>query len=184
MIAALLAMLVASAPDPVAAACPDDAKWVGHAPPHGISYACVREVDGEQVRHGWAVDYHHETGRRIAACEYRDGRLHGRCSRFTPEGLIVKRGSFIAGVPVGWHWRWDALAVSDDERARALSRLLEDWEVPATDFDRLAEHVHAHYDRVVDDIRNAERVCGERHCIAAGKVDGRGVIAIHLPTPG
>lgn len=184
MIAVLLAILVAPPPpQPVVATCPDDARWVGHAPPHGHGYACVREVDGVQVRHGWAVDYHHETARIIAECEYREGRLHGRCSRYTPEGRVIQRGRFAAGVPVGWHWRWDALPTAKAERAEALTRLLDEWEVPATEHERLGAHVLASYDRAVDDIRDAAQICGETHCMAAGNVAGRRVIAIRLPTP-
>lgn len=167
----------------VHAGCPDDATWIGHEPPHGLGYACVREIDGTKVRHGWAVDYHHETKLKIAECEYRDGRLHGRCSRYTPEGRIVQRGMFEAGIPVGWHWRWDALPTARDERPAALARLFEEWEVPATDHDRFTEHVLASYDRVAADIREAPRLCGDTHCVAAARVDGRRVIAIHLPRP-
>lgn len=181
MIAVLIAILVAPPPDPTRAGCPDDATWVGHAPPHGLGYACMREVDGVRVRHGWAVDYHHETARRIAECEYRDGRLHGRCSRYTPEGRVVQRGTFAAGVPVGWHWRWDALPTAKAERHVALARLLDEWQVPATEHDRMTVHVLAHCDRTFGDIRDAPQFCGERHCISAGKVDSRRVIAIHLP---
>lgn len=175
MIATLLLLL--------AVECPDDAKWIGQAPPHGLGYACVREVDGAFVRHGWAVDYHHETKRKIAECEYRDGRLHGRCSRYTPEGRVMQRGMFEGGVPVGWHWRWDALPTAKDERPAALARLFDEWEVPATDHDRFAEHVLASCDRVVADIREAAQICGDTHCVAAGKVDNRRVIAMRLPRP-
>jgi hypothetical protein len=180
-LAAWLSVPAPVPPDPRHSACPDGGEWVGYAPPHGHGYACMRERGGLPVRHGWAVTYHPETRRKIAECEYRDGLEHGHCSVYSADGRVLRRGMFDDGIAVGYHFRWDALPRAAAERVAALEQLLTEWEVPATELERLRDHVLAHYDSPLDDLRNSVQRCGERHCVSAGRIAGRNVIAIRLP---
>lgn len=185
-LAAWLSVPAPVPPDPQRSVCPDGGRWVGHAPPHGNGYACMRDLGGFPVKHGWAVTYHPQTKRKIAECEYRDGLEHGHCSDYGADGLLLRRGMFDAGRPVGYHFRWDALPrVADGRdagpRVAALEQLLTEWDVPATEVLRLRDHVLAHYESPIGDLRNSVQLCGERHCLSAGRIAGRNVIAIRLP---
>jgi hypothetical protein len=188
-VALLAALLVApgtAGVDPFAAeseACPDGATWRGQPPPAGDGHRCVLEREGQEVLHGWSVRFDPETGIKREECEYRQGQLDGRCSRYAEDGRPLTRGFYRQGVAVGFHFVWEPLADAPPEpraRRRVLLGLFEALSVPQPDVPVLAQHVLDHYDVLFDDIRNAPQVCAPSLCVSTGTVGGRALLALEI----
>lgn len=186
LLAALLVAPGAAGVDPFPedpGACPDGATWRGQPPPVGDGYRCVLEREGQEVLHGWSVRFDAETGLKREECEYRQGQLDGRCSRYGEDGRPLTRGFYRQGVAVGFHFVWEPLADVPPEpkaRRRALQGLFEALSVPGADVPVLAQHVLDHHDVPLDDIRNAPQVCAPTLCASAATVGGRPLLALEL----
>jgi hypothetical protein len=164
--------------------CPDGGKWYGHAPPHGFVYYCGIEQNGELVKHGWSVSYH-PSGKIAEACEYRNGKLDGRCSKYDVDGSLRTRGTHRAGVPVGFQWFWGVRlgeAAEPQKRRVILEDVFTEFQLGA-DIPVLAQHVLDHCDSALDDIRNAPQVCTPALCVSAATIDDKIVIALQYEPP-
>lgn len=168
--------------------CPDGGTWHGHAPPHGDAYFCGSSTEeGFIVKNGWYVGYH-EGGTKREECEYRQGKRHGRCTLYAEDGRRTSRGFFADGQRTGFSWFWDALVdvPADDTVARraATEDLLLELGAGEEDVGTLGQRVLDTYAKTVSDIRMVAPVCVTSMCVAAGTVDGRGILAVELaPAP-
>lgn len=167
--------------------CPGGGEWLGAAPPEGSGYYCGQQRDGVLEKNGWAVSFDEASGRKVEACQYKNGLRDGRCTHYDEAGRISHRGFYRAGVPVHFQFFWDVLRKTPadplPDRRAEVEAVATAVGGDAKDVGALALFVLDRYDVPAEDIRSAERLCAPSLCVSAGRVDDRNLVAFQIAPP-
>ncbi len=101
----LLLLAVALAACKTAPTCPPGTRLVGDPPPKGSEIACVKTVNGADVKEGPYVLYH-EDGSKMIQGEYHDGKQSGEWTMWYDNGQKKSVDHYKDGVQDGEHTGW------------------------------------------------------------------------------
>lgn len=101
----LLFLIATLAACKTAPSCPPGTRLVGDPPPNGSEIACVKTVNGADVKEGPYVLYH-EDGSKMIQGEYLDGKQNGEWTMWYDNGQKKSVDHYKDGVQDGEHTGW------------------------------------------------------------------------------
>jgi hypothetical protein len=102
---ALLLLVASLAACKAAPSCPSGSHLVGDPPPNGSETACVKTVNGQDVKDGPYVVYH-DDGSKMMQGEYQDGKQNGEWTMWYDNGQKKSVDHYKDGVQDGEHTGW------------------------------------------------------------------------------
>jgi antitoxin component YwqK of YwqJK toxin-antitoxin module len=102
---AMLILAATLAACKAAPTCPPGSRLVGDPPPNGSETACVKTVDGADVKDGPYTVYH-DDGSKMMQGEYRDGKQNGEWTMWYDNGQKKSVDHYKDGVQDGEHTGW------------------------------------------------------------------------------
>ncbi len=167
--------------------CPEGTTATGYGPPQDLAWRCVKLTDNAPTTHGWSVEFW-PNGNKKSACEYYEGELHGKCSRWSDQGNLVSRGHYNRGAPIGYWWFWGLLEdiLFDPDGAKAtlqLDETLRKFGAIPNDVPALAEFIVERYADPLSDIRQAPQLCTSSACVSVATINSQVVLAIQFEPP-
>ena len=102
---AILTFAVAIAACKTAPTCPAGSRLVGDPPPNGTETACVKTVNGQDVKDGPYTVYH-DDGSKMMQGDYLDGKQNGEWTMWYDNGQKKSVDHYKDGVQDGEHTGW------------------------------------------------------------------------------